>query len=385
VTKLLALSTGAIAAALVATLAALPVGGLTESARLAAVYDAILHARLDHARALLAESCPPAPEEACLALSEVALWWQIQQDPENPAFDEQLEESAGRAIDAADEWTEREPERAEAWFYLAASYAPLTEWRVLRGERLSAARDGKRIKDALERTLALDPTIKDAFFGIGLYHYYADVAPAALKFLRFLLLMPGGDREAGLREMLTTRDQGVLLGGEADFQLHYLYLWYEHEPGRALELLRGLDARYPTNPVFLGRIAEVHRDYLHDRAASQRAWRELLDRAESGDVEFAPIAEARARLGLAGDLIALSEPARAIAIVTPVVERGATAPYGAQALAQLLLGTAQARLGDNERATRALDRAQALAPEGDPDDIRTRARQALTRVRAQAK
>ena len=114
----------------------------------------------------------------------------------------------------------REPQRAEAWFYLAGSYAPLVQWRVLRGERLAAARDGKKIKDALERALQLDPTLNDAYFGIGLYHYYADVAPAAAKILRWLLFLPGGDRVQGMREMLRAREHGELLTGEADYQLH---------------------------------------------------------------------------------------------------------------------------------------------------------------------
>ena len=68
-----------------------------------------------------------------------------------------------------------------------------------------AARDGKRIKDALERALALDPALDDAKFGIGLYHYYADIAPAALRLLRWLLLLPGGDRADGLRQIEEAR------------------------------------------------------------------------------------------------------------------------------------------------------------------------------------
>ena len=91
-----------------------------------------------------------------------------------------------------------EPNRAEAWFYLGAAYGVRAQFRVYRVERLAAARDGKRIKDALEQALALDPAMHDAEFGIGMYRYYAGVAPAIFRFLRFLLLLPGGDREGGL-------------------------------------------------------------------------------------------------------------------------------------------------------------------------------------------
>jgi tetratricopeptide (TPR) repeat protein len=211
---------------------------------------------------------------------------------------------------------------------------------VLRGQRLAAALDGKRIKEALERALALDPSLEDAHFGIGLYHYYADVAPAAFKALRWLLLLPGGDRVQGLREMLQARERGELLRGEADYQLHWLYLWYENKPALALALLQGLDARYPTNPVFLRRIAEVQDEYFHDHAASAAAWRALIDRARAQRVEGAPIA-----------------------------------------IAQLGLGREYEHLGQRDLALAAYDNAIAIAPIDDPDHVRMQAREALRRLR----
>src|SRR5512138_1670192 len=145
------------------TLVAVPGhAALTGVARLAAVYELILSAQFDRADAALKEACPPAPHEACLALDAVKLWWQIQIDPDNRARDRALNERARAAITAAQAWTERDPKNAEAWFYLSGSYAPLVQWQVLRGERLGAARNGNRIREALEHTLALDPTLDDA-------------------------------------------------------------------------------------------------------------------------------------------------------------------------------------------------------------------------------
>ena len=46
------------------------------------------------------------------------------------------------------------------------------------------------------------------YFGIGLYQYYADVAPSAAKMLRFLLMLPGGDKKEGLARMLRARTDG---------------------------------------------------------------------------------------------------------------------------------------------------------------------------------
>jgi tetratricopeptide (TPR) repeat protein len=315
---------------------------LTGGSQLAAVYDTILNARFDQVNAQLKRACPPAPAEACQSLAAASLWWQVLLHPESRALDKQLSSTAASAIAANEAWTRREPHRAEAWFYLAGSYGPLVQWRVLRGDHLAAARDAKKIKDALERSLELDPTLGDAYFGIGLYHYYADVAPAAVKILRWLFLLPGGDRATGLREMLRARETGELLKGEADYQLQVVDLWYEHKPMEALELLAGLDARYPANPLFRQRIAEI-RDYLHDPASSADAWRELLRRARAGSVYAPQMTEVRARLGLASQLSAMNRTSDAIEQLKIVVDMHPTSPVGANAQAESQLGAALAR------------------------------------------
>jgi tetratricopeptide (TPR) repeat protein len=315
---------------------------LTEGPRLAAVYDTILRAQFTDVDAQLARTCPPAPREACQELTAVSLWWQILINPESRALDQKLNAAAAASIAASDAWTRREPGRGEAWFYLAGSFAPLVQLRVLRGERLAAARDGKKIKDALERALQLDPTLADAYFGIGLYHYYADVAPIYAKLLRWLLMLPGGDREQGLREMLQARAHGEVLRGEADFQLHVLYLWYEKKPRDALMLLEALDAQYPTNPLFLERIADAHETYFHDSRASAAAWRALLERARANRVFDARSTEIRARLGLASELLRMNQVDAAIAQLQIIVDARPLEPIGARERATALLRDARA-------------------------------------------
>jgi tetratricopeptide (TPR) repeat protein len=359
------------------TIAAPAHAALSEGARLAAIYDTILEARFERASQQLAQTCPPAPAEACRSLGVVALSWQILLNPNSRLLDDRFERAATEATTAAAAWTRREPRRAEAWFYLAGSRAPLVQWRVLRGERLAAAREGATIKDALERALSLDPAMEDAYFGIGLYHYYADVASLAARILRVLLLLPGGDRARGLREMLQARERGELLRGEADYQLHWVYLWYEGQPARAIELLRGLDTRYPSNPVFLQRIAEVRHEYFHDHRASADAWQALIARVRAGQVSVSRLAEVRARIGLAGELIDLSQPRQAVEQLQIVIAMHPLEPYSAQALAQLELGSAYDHLGERALAVAAYNAAVASAPPDDPLHVRSRARVAL--------
>jgi hypothetical protein len=153
--------------------------------------------------------------------------------------------------------------------------------------------------------LARDPGMHDAEFGVGMYRYYAGVAPALFKFLRFLLLLPGGDREGGLAQLERAGQLGLLVGGEAQFQIHVLYLWYEHKPKEALAIIRGLQQRYPHNPLFHQIEAEILDVYFHDHAASRKASERLLSLAESRAVFQADIAEKVARRNIAKQLAAI--------------------------------------------------------------------------------
>jgi tetratricopeptide (TPR) repeat protein len=359
---------------------AAPIRGLTAGSKVRAAYDAILEGRFDEWPAIAGATCPPAPVQVCQALELAALWWQIQVDPANRSRDARFLEQADHAVRDMEAWTAKEPDRAEAWFYRGAAYGARAQWRVLRGERLAAARDGKRIKDALERALAIDPGLQDAWFGIGLYHYYADVAPTAAKMLRFLLFLPGGDRKLGLAEMRRARDNGALLRGEIDYQLHVIDLWYERDPRRALGLLDGLRRQYPANPHFVQTIAEVQDTYLHDSAGSLRTWRELADLAGSGRVRKAGMALAVARLGAAVQLDRLFETDLAIAELRALIAARPDAPAGILARARLQLGEALSRMGQRGEAEAELRAALALARDG--GDVADRARAGLKRTPA---
>ena len=361
------------------------------------VYDDILDARFDQAETELARACDPldparasgssramsrdeglragpAPREACDVLAATATWWRILLDPDDHALDDRFSTEVDRAIASTEAWTAREPDNAEAHFYTGAAYAARVQWRVLRDEKLAAARDGKRIKQALERAIALDPGLEDAYFGIGLYKYYADVAPTAAKVLRFLLMLPGGNKGEGLAQMRRARTEGRLLRGEADYQLQVIYLWYERRTDLAVQLLGSLHDRYPGNPLFAAQLADVQDRYLHDITASLETWRGLLADAREQHVQEAGLAEAQARLGAARQLEALAQTDDALEQLRAVIDGKAARPHGALAAAYLGFGEGEDRLGHHDAALAAYRLAIANAPaDGDPQNIRQRA------------
>jgi tetratricopeptide (TPR) repeat protein len=351
---------------------------LTGLPGVSAIYARILDADFEGAAAAI-DACAGVPREACDVLDATRLWWRILLDPDSTALDAEFLRAANRAIASTEAWVRREPSLAEAWFYLGGAYGARVQWQVQRLERFAAARDGKRIKAALERALALDPALEDANFGIGLYQYYAAIAPTVLRLLRVLLLLPGGDRREGLARMLRARDRGQVLRDEADYQLHVIDLWYEGNFRRALGLLRGLEQRYPRNPLFPQLAAEVLDVYVHDRTASLDGWRRLLALAGEGRVHEARIAAVRARLGAAAQLDALFESDAAIAMLRPLTASPPAAPFGAAARAWLQTGLALDRLGEREQAAAALKAAVAACPPGDPYGLRAAAHNALRR------
>lgn len=359
---------------------AVPVRGLSQADALVRAYDLVYDADFAAADAELARACGPAPAQACAVIGVAAQWWRIYFDLDNRRLDAAFTSRVDTVISHGEEWTAREPERAEAWFYLGAAYGSRVQYHAQRGEFFAAARDGKRIKVSLEKALALDPALHDANVGVGLYQYYADIAPTALKLVRWLLALPGGDKVKGLQQMLRTRSQGILLRAEAAYQLHLIYLWYEHQPDQALALLAELRARYPHNPLFLLNTAQVHQIYRNDRPAALAAYRALVDGARGGSLREPTLAEGWGHLGAAAQLAALAEPDRALDELRWVIDARATSPYGALAQAYLDRARALDEVGRRDEAVVAYRAAIAAVPAGDPRKIRGAADAGLSRA-----
>jgi hypothetical protein len=350
---------------------------LTGAAGLSRAYDAIFDADFERARAAIAEACPPAPREACLVLEATRLLWRIQMDPEDRSRDAAFDTAVTAAIAEAQAWTAREPRQAEAWFYLGGAYGARVQWRVLRQERLGAARDGREVKNALDRTLALAPGLVDAQFGLGLYEYYADIAPTAAKLLRVLMMLPGGDRARGLARMQQTRHAGQLLADEAAFQLHVVYFWYENRAADALALLGELVQRHPRNPYFRRAIAEAETVYLHDASAALASWRELARLADTNAVNEGALARPDAHLGYALALDALGDTDIALAELTRLRTSAPLAPWGITNRIALALGRVHDRLGQRAEAEALLRQVVASTARNDPLGLGEAARRLL--------
>jgi tetratricopeptide (TPR) repeat protein len=382
-----AVSVVSVCALLAVAAAPLQSAGLTNPEPLAKAYDLILDARPDEAAQQITQACgAPAgrsgatPATACMVMQAVSAYWQLLSNPDDTSRDAAVLAKTNAAIDSAEAWVVREPTRAEAWFYAGGAYGTRVLMRgMLRDEMLAAARDGRRIHDALQHAVTLDPSIQDAYFGLGLYHYYAAVAPTVARVLRFLLMLPAGDRAGGLQEMALTQSRGLLLHGEAEYQLHLIYLWYEHQPLTALKLVDGLRSRYPHNPLFALRAAIIQSDYFHNPQASLQIYRALLDAALAGRVAYPAMSEVNARIGMAHQMDLLCDNEHAMEQLRLVIALQPSSPYSALARAYDQLGEALDRAGRRADAVAAYRLALSAIPSDDRLQMRVRVRDHIAR------
>ncbi len=122
--------------------------------------------------------------------------------------------------------------------------------------------------------------------------------------------------------------RGQLVRGEADYQLHLIYLWYEKRSRDALALIRGLQARYPHNPLFYQVEADIHDVYFHDPVASLASSSEALTRATEGAVREPAVTAVRARFNIALQLDRLGRRRESIEALDRLIEERPSRPFG---------------------------------------------------------
>ena len=144
----------------------------------------------------------------------------------------------------------KQSDSAEMQFYAGMAEASLARLYALRGENRNAARSGVRAREHLLRAKSLDPDLADADMGLGLYNYYVDTLSAVARMLRFFMGIPGGSKQAGVRQLEHAMAQGVVTSQVARFYLALNLHRYDQQYEQALGVLVPLVEKYPANPLF---------------------------------------------------------------------------------------------------------------------------------------
>ena len=109
-------------------------------------------------------------------------------------------------------------------FFAGAIYGYVSMYYAgIKDEPLKAIGVGKDGIDCHKRVLQLDPTCYDAYYSLGVYNYYASMAPWYLKPFLFVFGMAGSEEKAG-EYLRLVAERGTLAKYEALEMLANLYI-----------------------------------------------------------------------------------------------------------------------------------------------------------------
>jgi hypothetical protein len=240
--------------------------------------------------------------------------------------DETLEPVFERDLDAfiaeAEARYARSRNDAEALFYLAHVHMVRGTYRISHDKgMLSAARDAARAKGYAEDYVRIHPEHGDAYLTLGIYNYYAGVAPTFVKVLRVLLFLPGGDRAEGLAQIERAAREGSLFAPVAQGLLGVIYGSLEGRLRDSLIIGERLAERYPANALVRVWLASIYAHptvEAYDRAEAQ--YRAILQTSSSSSMRHVSERH-RAIAGLAALRRSEWRLDEAVQLLTPVIDR----------------------------------------------------------------
>jgi len=217
----------------------------------------------------------------------------------NHALEPEFEKQIDAFIADADARYSRSDQDEEALFYLANAYLLRASYRLDHDKGTwGAARDGARSKRYIDAYVKRRPEHGDAYFALGTYDYYVEIAPTFIKLIRPLLFLPSGDRPGGLKQLERAYSQGSLFAFQAGLRLMEIYGTFEGRPADAIRVGEQLAAKYPDNPEVRFQLAELYGGPAVEDHAKAAAQYEAVTASESRRPQRRA-AFYRAQLGLA--------------------------------------------------------------------------------------
>jgi tetratricopeptide (TPR) repeat protein len=180
-------------------------------------------------------------------LRSAIYFWMFSEDVKNEEVGDKFRDLSYEAVEVGEARLEKNENDIDAMFFLGGAYGSLGRYYALTKSYLNAYWYGKKGKNYLEDVIEMDSTYYDAYLGLGMYHYLADVLPRFVKILSVILGMEG-NREQGIQEIKLSAEKGLYTKTEAMFFLGALYTYREDRYEEAIEIFNELLEKYPQNP-----------------------------------------------------------------------------------------------------------------------------------------
>lgn len=190
------------------------------------------------------EAYPDYPHGYIYQAYITALFYSLDQTNDSLAL--QLEEQLKQAIDIAKDYKNRYNDSAGSYFHLALANSIKALYYVVDRSYVKGYWYGRKAKNDLNKVMELDSAYYDAYLGLGMFHYYADLLPGFLKFIAGILGFDG-DRIKGKAEINLTAHKGHYFKVESEFLYHSIGYFLEGDKANAFRALQKLYEKYPGN------------------------------------------------------------------------------------------------------------------------------------------
>lgn len=184
---------------------------------------------------------------AMIAWSRYEYEFETSDDAQRKVFESILDDS----ISGIKRWLKTYPNDPNGYMGLGALYGLRAMFSMRNRNWVTAYFSGRRAISNLEKSLALDPTYYDAYFGLGIYQYFAGTLPNVIKILAKIVAIKG-DPDTGVRQLNLAREKAMFTADSAKLILIEVQNTRGskyYNPQKSLEFIRILRDKYPNNPL----------------------------------------------------------------------------------------------------------------------------------------
>ncbi len=311
-------------AALGAALAQEPPPPPSEDA-VARALDLLHDGRFDEAEAVLGPPAGATDDVRTSFFRAFTTYWRLLYDDDDDRLQAEFERRLDITIAAGERRLDAGDDDPDVALWTGSARLLLAQLRAAQKKPFAAAFEAKRSKRLLDLAANGPGATADEDFGLGTYQYYADRVPAIVKGLRFLLNIPGGDRDRGLARLERAAAESRHFGLEARILLATIYSNRYEEMFDAA--VREADLALAEHP---DRIAVLHAAAVIDLSLGRVSLAlDRLDRALARAARHpgtAPAVVATLRYHAARAELARYRPDLALDRLRPLVEHPETVP-----------------------------------------------------------
>jgi tetratricopeptide (TPR) repeat protein len=213
-------------------------------------------------------------------------WWKILLDLDDDSHDDEFFDKLDKVIDMCDKQLDKDENDITALFFKGGAIGFRGRLHANRNHWLRAANDGRQAIGIVQKAYELAPDNADILLGIGIYNYYAEVAPDKYPLLKPLMwFLPKGDTAKGIEQLQIASQHAKYARVEAAYFLAQLYFYFQKTYPAALQLASELSTKYPNNSLFqriVGRCNVV----LNHLATADTIYSEVIRRYNEGRVGY---------------------------------------------------------------------------------------------------